>query len=209
MPLDLPPPPPAAFEYLPVLSEEVQARWPGMKRPEVLAAQVHKETCITERHRYCWNPRAELKTAREYGFGLGQLTVTAAFDNFKAAQGWDASLKGWRWERRFDPRMQLRALVVYDRNLHRSVTWAGSEDDRLAMALSAYNGGLGGLLKDRRLCAATEGCDPARWWGHVELRSFRAKTAVQGYGQSFFEINRGYVRRIMRELAPRYEGAMW
>lgn len=196
--------PALAQVYLPVLLAVVAALWPGMPDPALLAAQVEQETCITLKHSKCWNPRAELKTSREYGFGLGQITITPRFNNFVEAKGWDESLAGWKWENRFDPEMQMRALVAYTRNLHRRVTFAETDRDRLAMTFSAYNGGFGGLLKDRKLCGATPGCNPGRWDGHVATTSFRAKTAVKGYGKSFFEINREYVHNIMVVRAPKY-----
>lgn len=196
--------PERAYQILPALQEVTQKKWPGFCRVDILAGQVEQETCPSLGHRFCWNPRAELKTSREYGFGLGQLTVTARFDNFKAARGWDPDLSDWRWEERFDAEKQLIALVVYDRNLFRQISWASSDFERIAFTLSAYNGGLGGLIKDRQICAATEGCDPSRWWGHVELHSFRARTSVHGYRKSFFEINREYVRNIVWFRSPRY-----
>lgn len=200
--------PALAQVYLPILMAVTGELWPEMVDPPLLAAQVEQETCISLKHSKCWNPRAELKTSREYGFGLGQLTITSRFDNFKAAKGWDETLAGWKWDNRFDAEMQLRALVAYDRNLYRSVRFGRSEIDRLSFMFSAYNGGLGGLLKDRRLCASTPGCNPDRWKGHVELNSFRARTAVKGYGKSFFEINREYVHNIMVVRSPKYRGAM-
>ena len=151
--------PALAVAFLPVLQEELSTHWVDAPPAYYFAAQVEKETCITLKHSKCWNPRAELKTSREYGFGLGQLTVTPKFNNFEAAKTWDKSLAGWQWDDRYNPRYQLRALVVYDRNLYRQVKGAASAHDRLAFALSAYNGGFGGLLKDRAMCASTGGCD--------------------------------------------------
>ena len=72
------------------------------------------------------------------------------------------------------------------------------------MSFSAYNGGLGGVLQDRRLCAKVAGCDPDRWFGHVEHYSLKARTKSAGYGKSFFDINRGYVRAVMDERRQRY-----
>lgn len=196
--------PSLANVYLPLLTAQVLAFWPNMPAPSTLAAQIEQETCISLTHSKCWNPKAELKTSREYGFGLGQLTVTPKFDNFKAAKTWDKSLAGWRWEDRFDPTMQLRALVIYDRNLYNAIGPVATEEDRLAFTFSAYNGGLGGVNKDRQVCRNTPGCNPNRWFGHVEQHSFRARTAVAGYGQSFFDINRGYVRNVLYVRRQRY-----
>jgi membrane-bound lytic murein transglycosylase MltF len=76
--------------------------------------------------------------------------------------------------------------------------------DRLAMTLASYNGGRGGLTNDRRMCAASPGCDPSRWFGNVERTSRKAKTAAKGYGKSFFETNREYPRNILLLRRVRY-----
>ncbi|MCW5648341.1 MAG: hypothetical protein KIS62_01210 [Ramlibacter sp.] len=204
-------PPAAAVALLPVLKAEQVAHWPGMPLPSALGAQVEQETCITLRHRMCWSPRAELKTSREQGVGLGQLTRTWRADG---SQRFDAmaeivasfprELAGLSWQNRYDVRLQLRALVLKDQQGYRQVLGAATEADRLAMAFAAYNGGAGGLAGDRRACAATPGCDVGRWFGHVERTSLKAKTAASGYGKSFFEINREYVRNIMVTRRVRY-----
>lgn len=196
--------PKLASVYIPILLAQVLALWPTMLSPSIIAAQIEQETCISLKHTKCWNPQAELKTDREYGFGLGQLTVTPKFDNFKAARTWDKSLASWQWNDRYDPTMQLRALIAYDRNLYASIQNAQTEQDRWAFTLSAYNGGKGGLDKDRLICRNTPGCNPNVWFDNVELHSFRAKTAVKGYGQSFYDINRGYVKNILFVRRPRY-----
>lgn len=199
--------PALAKVYLPVLASVTASLWPTMPDKPLLAAQVEQETCASLKSAKCWNPRAELKTSREYGFGLGQLTITSRFNNFEESKRWDGSLAGWKWENRYDPEMQLRALVAYNRNLYRQVApLASTEVSRLAFMFSAYNGGAGGLKKDIVLCKATRGCDPTRWSGHVEKTSFRARTSVKGYGKSFFEINREYVRNIMVVRSPKYRG---
>lgn len=194
--------------YLPVLIAVTSSLWPSLTDRAVLAGQIEQETCISLTHKKCWNPRAELKTSREYGFGLGQLTVTPKFNNFEASKTWDKSLAGWQWDDRFNVEMQLRALVAYDRNLYRQIRFGATERDKLAFTFSAYNGGLGGLLKDRRMCAAIKGCDPEQWFGHIELHSFRAKTATKGYGKSFFEINREYVKNILDVRSLKYRDLM-
>jgi hypothetical protein len=197
--------PPNAVQYLPILQAEEAARWPTLPLPSALGAQVEQETCISLRSKGCWNPRTELKTSREYGFGLGQLTKTSRFDAWAEVKGMDPSLKSWKWEDRYDPTLQLRALVVKDRfNFERFPASEG----QLAFALAAYNGGLGGTLGDIKLCQHTEGCDPSLWFGNVERTSLKQKTKVQGYGQSFFGINRGYVRNVLIERRPKYARAM-
>jgi membrane-bound lytic murein transglycosylase MltF len=70
-------------------------------------------------------------------------------------------------------------------------------DDRFAMMFAAYNGGIGGVLSDIKVCESTSGCDPYKWFDNVEKTSLKAKTKVTGYGKSFFDINREYPRNIM------------
>ncbi len=86
--------------------------------------------------------------------------------------------------------------------------FATSEQDRLAMMLSGYNGGNGAVLQDRKLCQASPGCDPDRWFGHVEHHSRKAKVAARGYGKSFFAINREYPRTILFARSRKYEAIM-
>lgn len=204
-------PPASAGPLLPLLHAEQSAHWPDMPLPSALGAQVEQETCPSLKHRSCWNPRAELRTSREQGVGLGQLTRAFRADGstrFDAlaeiVRAYPRELAGLSWDRPYDAKLQLRALVLKDRQGFRQVAGAATPADQLAMAFSAYNGGLGGLASDRRVCAATPACDAARWFGHVERTSLKAKAAVPGYGQSFFEINREYVRNVMVMRRPRY-----
>ncbi len=203
-------PPAAALPYLATLQAQQRTYWPDMPAPSVLAAQVEQETCITLKHRSCWNPRAELKTPREYGFGLGQVTVTARFNVHTELRQQYASLDAWTWENRYDPVYQLRALVLKDRGnfQHNILKNAATAIDRLAFMLSAYNGGLGGIAADRRVCKAKPGCDAGRWFGHVEETSYKARLSVPGYGKSFFTINREYVRNVLLVRRDRYRAAM-
>jgi len=200
--------PAGAVQYLPVLAAEQQAHWPDAPLRSAMAAQVEQETCPSLTSTKCWNPRTELKTSREYGFGLGQLTVTPSFDNFAAARKLDPSLADWKYADRFDAARQLRTMVLMDRASYRYLAaMVPDSRERLAMAFSAYNGGLGGVLSDRRLCAQVKGCNPALWFGNVEKTSLKAKTKTAGYGKSFFDINREYVRNVMDLRRGRY--AAW
>jgi hypothetical protein len=199
--------PEGAVRFLPLLLHEQQLHWPDMPLVSSLPAQVEQETCASLHSPRCWNPRAELKTSREYGFGLGQLTVTPKFNNFEEARKLDNSLRDWQFSDRYDPVRQLRAMVLMDKSGFNRLSFVPDPVERLAMAYSAYNGGLGGVLADRRLCASVAGCDANRWFGHVEHTSLKAKSAVHGYGQSFFAINRGYVRAIMIVRRQKYVAA--
>lgn len=191
-------------KYLPVLKEEAQSKWPGVPKKSYLAAQVRQETCAGLKSKKCWSPMAELKTNREYGFGLGQITITQSFDNFKTAKELDPSMRDWKWENRYNAQYQLRTLVLMDRSNYERFKWAATGEDQMAFALAAYNGGVGGVLSDRAVCRATPNCDQNVWFGNVELTSKKARTAANGYGQGFFYINRGYVEHITKQYFQRY-----
>ncbi len=191
---------------LPVLLAELATIWPGLATRSLVGAQIEQETCITLEHPKCWNPRAELKTSREYGFGLGQATVTDRFNTWQDLRDrYSRELAGWTWENRFDARYQLRAVVLMDRSLFdRCVPLTGSTRDAAACMASSYNGGLAGFTRDRALCGHTPGCDPQRWDGNVALTSYKARTAIAGYGHSFFDVNRTYVRNVLDVRRGRY-----
>lgn len=195
--------PPLAVKYIPVLKSEIHDHWADMPLKSYFAALIETESCISLKSKGCWNPRTELKTDREYGFGLGQITVTKRFNVFEESKASDVSLRNWQWDDRFNPQLQIRALVIKVRNEYYIIRkWGATPMDGLAFTDSAYNGGRGSVSKDRLLCSNTKGCNPAKWFGNVELTSFKSKTRVAGYGQSFYDINRGHVRNTIN-LLPR------
>ncbi|MFA5510853.1 MAG: lytic murein transglycosylase [Candidatus Kapaibacterium sp.] len=206
--------PSGAEVYAPVLVEKQRAVWPAAPEPWTLAGLVEQESCISLTHSRCWNPRAELRTSREYGFGFGQVTVaynangTVRFNKFEELRAAHDSLRAWTWANRYDPGYQLTAVVEMNLDLWRRVAAApgATVKDQWAFVLSSYNGGLGSVLQDRRLCSNTRGCDPARWFGHVENTSLKSRTPQPGYGgRSWFDINRSHVSNVINLRRSKYE----
>lgn len=179
--------------------------------PSFLGAQVEQESCISLKHPKCWNPRAELKTSREWGRGLGQVTTaynpdgSIRFDKQSELRAAHPGLKDWTIERWAEPRFQLLAMVEMDRGIHNRIPGAASEQDRLAMTLAAYNGGEGGVRQDRLLCRNTPGCEPGRWFGHVEHTSAKRRQPFPDYKSSPFKINREYVVNVLHVRRQKYE----
>jgi soluble lytic murein transglycosylase-like protein len=175
--------------YRAQLTREARAAW-GLEAPVALfAAQVHQESGWREDAR---SPVGAL--------GLAQfMPGTAAWiARLYPADLGDAAPLDARWA--------LRALVTYDLWLWERLT--EFRDDglhRWGATLSAYNGGLGNVRKDRQLTALRGGpsCDPAvsRWFCCVEHHSNRSAAA--------FRENREYPRRILFLLWPRYQAASW
>lgn len=203
-----------AATYAPILAVTQKGTWPEVPEPFTLAGQVEQESCISLRHSRCWNPRAELKTSREYGFGFGQITTaykadgSVRFNKFEELRAAYPSLAGWAWNDRYKADFQLKALVELDRTLFNRLADVPLLPDRWAMTLAAYNGGLGGVLQDRRLCSNTAGCDSTRWWGNAERTSLKTRRVNAGYGKSAFEINREYPHLILQVRRDKYR-AFW
>lgn len=201
-----------AKKYLPTLKLQVESIWPAMEKPQFFAGQIEQETCISLKSKGCWNPNTELKTSREYGFGLGQITIAydakgkERFNNFKILTGKYKQLTAWKYADRFNPSYQVDALLLLDKESYNGASkLTTSEPDRYSFMFSAYNGGLGGLIQDRKLCMQFKGCDPSKWYGNVANHSFKSKTKIKGYGQSAFDINRGYVSNIEQVRSLKYE----
>lgn len=201
--------------YFALLVSAVNAHWPDAYQPWVMGAQIEKETCITVKHSKCWTPRAELKTARENGIGFGQFTRaynkdgSIRFDKIsELVAAHRAALAGWNWERRYDPVLQMKGLVLADStSFKRFLPLTDSPMDAWRFTLAGYNGGDGAVLKDRLTCKSVPGCRPGTWYDNVEVHSSKSRMKWQGYGQSAFEINRGYVKRV-ETRAPDYK-AYW
>lgn len=192
----------AGYPYFSTISWAFDTAWPQAQVRSILAAQIEKESR--------WKPNAELcvprpSCSREHGIGLGQFTITPAFNVFVEVSAMHPLLKGWKPSEYRDPKKQILAMVVKNRMhyLQCEKIMAGREEVAACMA-SSYNGGHGGVLADRRLCQNTKGCDGSRWFGHVETTSLKAKTPLQGYGQSFFQINRQYATGVVRTWSPKY-----
>lgn len=197
--------------YIPLLKQQLESIWPDHPLPSSTAAQIEQETCVSLTSRGCWNPKTELKTSREYGFGFGQITAayradgSVRFDNFVEFKKLDKRLTSWKFEDRYDPNYQLMALIIVDRNEYNKIRFPVATDlDKLEFSLSSYNGGFGGILQDVKLCKATPNCDATKWFGNVALVSFKSKVKIQGYGESFFDINRSYVDNIINKRRLKY-----
>lgn len=205
--------PAQAHALLPVLKRERQAHWPDHPRPEVLAALVEHESCISLTHSRCWSPTSSLRTQREEGAGLGQITRayrsdgSMRFDALAEMRSRHPALASWSWENVYQrPDLQLRAVVLMSRdNYVQIVRLVPDAAQALAFADAAYNGGMGGVMNERRACGQSKDCDPKRWFGHVERFCLKSRAAL--YGQrSACDINRHHVRDVLVTRATKYRG---
>jgi membrane-bound lytic murein transglycosylase MltF len=192
----------AGTPFFATLNAAYDDAWPDAPMRSALAAQIEKESR--------WNPRAELcvpkpDCTREHGYGLTQFTVTAKFNVFNEIAPLHPKLKGWARADYMNPDKQLLGIVVKMKGHYRQcIPNFQGKTEIVACAASSYNGGFGGVLADRRLCANTKGCNPYVWFGNVAEYSTKAKQPLPGYGQSFYMINRGYARGVVYDWSPKY-----
>lgn len=216
--------PPLAQKYVPNVLNQINDFWSILSPRSSIGAQIEKESCVSLSSKRCWSPESELRVKatsandvaalkkpgatagqayiadqglREYGFGLGQTTITSKMNVFEELKRQDSGLRGWKWEDRFNVDYQIHAILVLNKRNYDAIRFADDDFERMAFTFSAYNGGLGGVIKDRKLCEAQPNCDAGKWFGNVAKYSFKSKIAVKGYGKSFFDINRGYVDEVL------------
>ena len=207
-----------ARPLLPQLRQVQLDYWPEHPYPSYFGALIEQESCISLTHSKCWNSRSQLKTAREEGAGLGQFTRayradgTMRFDAIAEVRALDPKgLAAFTWATvyvRADLSMRAILVKVKDCALRLEQQTDAGPFDIMALCDSAYNGGFGGLLQDRRLCGTRPPCNPNVWFGNVENTSVKSREKWQGYGQSAFMINREHVTNALYVRRPKYQAAL-
>jgi soluble lytic murein transglycosylase-like protein len=99
-----------------------------------------------------------------------------------------------------DPRWALTAMVQYDWQLWNGDAWAANNRERWGFALATYNGGTVVTGAERKACAASRGCSPARYFDNVDRFC-----GAQGRAPAACAENRQYPRLILDQWAPMYK----
>ena len=173
-----------ARQYQRELTRNARAVW-GLNAPiSTFAAQIHQESQ--------WNVRARSPVGAQ---GLAQF--------MPATSRWIADIypQQLKDNQPYNPSWSIRALVQYNRWHWQRITATASDCDRMAFALSAYNGGLGWVQKDRKL-ASHLGLDAGRYWSQVEKVN-------AGRSAANIRENRGYPLKIIYTWQPLYQTAGW
>lgn len=206
--------PERASQYLPMLTQQVRQVWPHFHSPHYFGALIEHESCISLTHSRCWSPTSRLKSAREEGAGLGQLTRayradgSLRFDALQDARQLDPrGLNDLRWDTVYQrPDLQMRVIVLMTRQTwNRLLPLVPKDAARLAMTDAAYNGGLGDVLNERRACSMKKGCDPNLWFANVECTCLKSTKLLYG-NRSACDINRHHVRDVLLTRMPKYRG---
>jgi len=206
-------PPQQAWAHLPTLQAEIRTHWPSHPMPAYFGGLIdHESAC--PRASSCWRPTARLRTQREEGAGLGQLTRAwhpsgaLRFDALAEMRDRHPALRQLDWASIYQrPDLQLRAVVLKSRDDWRAVPQAADPLQHLAFTDLAYNAGRGRVDRDRRACALKAGCDPGRWWGHVEHTCTASRAPLYG-ARGVCDISRHHVADVIQVRAPRYASAL-
>ena len=177
-----------------------------------LGALIEHESCISLTHSRCWNPKSRLRTPREEGAGLGQLTRafrpdgSIRFDALKELRDrHNIALSELNWSNIYSrPELQIRAVILKMRdNYTYYIKYSANELEALAFADAAYNGGIGGLNSERRACKLSSSCDHTKWFGNVERFCMKSKASLYG-NRSACDINRHHVSDVLITRYPKY-----
>lgn len=200
-----------AYLYLPVMVKEQKQYFPDVPDTAYMPALTEHESCPSLTSKRCWSPDSELKTEKEQGVGLGQ--ITRAYDKTGKVRmdaledmkrRYDSELKELSWltvKKR--PDLQIRALVLMTRGNYKSLHPVKNPIYRLQMTDAAYNGGLGGLNKERMACGLAKDCDPQIWFDNVEKYCLKSKKALYG-NRTPCDINRHHVDDVFNTRMPKY-----
>jgi len=182
--------------YKPIYEQQFRVLWNSDKAYSIVASQIRMESN--------WDPKAELKTYREYGFGFGQITIAKTktgkirFNKFTEAKKRFKKLHNWEWKQRFNAKKQITFVILEDKLLYKKY---GSFE---AM-LSVYNGGGKYYILEKYKCKTLSWCNHKKWWGNVEKVCVRSTKKWKGYGKSVCDINRQYVFRILKNYCSTFK----
>jgi hypothetical protein len=198
--------------YLPTLRKEQLNVWSDHTMPYILGGLVEQESCISLTHSRCWSPTSRLKTKREEGAGLGQITRayntngSIRFDALKEMRALhNLELKELSWSNVYQrPDLQLKLIVLKLKDNYKALYNLPLEYSKLAMVDASYNGGMGRIHTDRRLCGLKSNCDPNVWFNNVELTCGASKKFIYGNRNACF-INRQHVFMTMKIRSDKYK----
>lgn len=205
--------PQRCLDNLVVMKAERVSHWANHPAPQLLPALAEHESCISLKHSRCCSTKSQLKSQREEGASILQITRayrndgSLRFDALAEMRDRHPALADWSWENVYDrPDLANRALILKSRDNFQFFKRLGIEDGpALQFGDAGYNGGLGGVQNERRACSLVSGCDPKQWFGHVELRCLKSRAALYG-GRSACDINRHHVADVVRVRAGKYQG---
>lgn len=201
--------------YFPLVVENQHVLPAGFPSIAYIGSLIEVESCISLKHRRCWDPTSELLTKREQGTGLTQITRafradgSVRFDTLADLRAkYREHLGELSWDNiKTQPGLQIRAGMLLISENYRSLHYIADPTERLRMSDSAYNRGIGNLIKDRRACGLAKDCNPQIWFGNVEKYCVGPNAVLYG-NRTACQINRHHVLDATVIRLPKYERAV-
>lgn len=203
--------PPQAFRFKNIIKNELDLYFSELYNYNYLPSLIEHESCISLTHSKCWNSMSRLKTKREEGAGLVMITRayredgSLRFDKLTEMRNlYKEELKDAKWETIYQrPDIQIRIAILILREDYKKLYSVKDPEIRMHMTDAAYNGGINGVLKERRICGMAKDCNPNIWFGHVEKYSSKSNKILYG-NRSATDINRHHVRDVFYNRLPKY-----
>lgn len=204
--------PQGAYLYKPQVLEQQYKYFPHIPTKAYTFSLIEQESCISLTHKKCWNPASRLKTSREEGAGLGQLTRaykpdgTLRFDSLQGIRNqYKQDLEDLSWSNIYQrPDLQIRAMTLMLRDTYKGLYDVKDPIARLHFTDAAYNGGTRDLRKERVACGLKINCNPQIWFDHVEHMQVKSTKPLYGTRSAYF-INREHVENVFKLRLPKYE----
>lgn len=204
--------PPQAFKYKESIRAELHMYFPDIPTYNYVPALAELESCISLRNSRCWSSTSQLLSKREQGLGIFQVTRAFKEDGsirFDSLTGlrkkYISELKEASWSTFRDrPDLQIRVAILMLRDDYKKLYSVSDKNYRLQMTDASYNGGLGGLLKERRACGLSSNCNPNVWFNNVERVCLKSKRVIYG-NRSPCDINRAHTNDIFKIKLPKYQ----
>lgn len=204
--------PEKAYSLLPVFYKETLRLMPTIPEPAYFGALAEQESCISLRHSRCMSPTSRLLSKREDGQGLFQITKafnsdgSIRFDSLsETRRRYIDELKELSWTNVAKrPDLQIRTAILMVRENYTRLSGVKDPYIRLQMADAAYNGGVGGTLKERTACGLAKDCDAQYWFNHVERYCLKSRKKLYG-DRSACDINREHPKTLFQIRLGKYQ----
>lgn len=204
--------PPKAYQYKNILLNEIATIFPELPEYNYVPSLIEHESCISLTHSRCWSPTSQLKTEREEGAGLFQITRayysdgTLRFDTLQAMRDrYKDYLRELSWKNVYQrPDLQIRLGILLIKDLYYKLAMIEDEYERLKFVDSAYNGGLEWTYRERRACSLARNCNENIWFDNVEKYCLKSKKILYGR-RSACDINRDHTKDVFLYRLPKYK----
>jgi hypothetical protein len=199
--------------YLPMISDAFGRYWPNAPYKYVEPGKLDRETACPNMKK-CWTPTVQLKTSREWGIGISQVTIaynsdgSIRFNNFEAAKKkYNEILSQWTYDDIYNPKYHILYSVLEDKsNFIRMTYLFGNDIDRWAGTLVSYNAGSGRVNNRFTLCKLTEGCDTSKWFGGLDGVASKTEIMSTIYGVSLQKRVNDYPYDVIFNRCLKYRG---